>query len=539
MPGLLDNPDGLMASPTFRIGLGLLSGAGQSSNFGQILQGAMQGSDAYADTQIKRKMALLQEQRAQQLFDMQKDAFAGIPGGQSGSAPGASMGSPGSSMGGSNMPAQISGGGGDTNAQLVRLEKMAIAGVPGAKEAFEIYKYRNDPQQLQPGTFSQNRVTGAREYIPDVKTGMGYGPNGITMLPGAENIAALEGAKTAATEGAKAQFDLVDVPRLNPDTGRTEMVKMPRAQAIRALGGGQQQSSDVPGRGLDLSRVSGDQLRQLMQEDPQAVAAGVQRFKQPSQGQFGVTPNALDSEVDKTKTLDPLNAQAAFNKGRAENMVKYEDGLNGRVQQGADLNMRLQESLKAMDNFTNGGGKETRAMLAQKAQAFGASPSIVNGIAGGDLASMQEFNKLAVQQAMEQLKQSMGGAGRIAQAEFKVFQANNPNLDTDANAVRKIYDFNTRVFNRDLDEQKAFNSHIDSGGNPASFPMLWTSQMAKQGYTNPSLSANPNPTPAEAKNAPAKVVSLADIQATARASGKTTKEVTDAAKAKGYSIGGM
>jgi len=51
--GLLDNPDGLMASPTFRIGLGLLSGGGQSSNFGQILQNAMQGSDDWKMRQAK------------------------------------------------------------------------------------------------------------------------------------------------------------------------------------------------------------------------------------------------------------------------------------------------------------------------------------------------------------------------------------------------------------------------------------------------------------------------------------------------------
>ena len=40
--GLLDN---MMESSTFRTGLGLLSGSGQSANFGQILQNAIAGSD--------------------------------------------------------------------------------------------------------------------------------------------------------------------------------------------------------------------------------------------------------------------------------------------------------------------------------------------------------------------------------------------------------------------------------------------------------------------------------------------------------------
>ena len=176
-------------------------------------------------------------------------------------------------------------------------------------------------------------------------------------------------------------------------------------------------------------------------------------------------------------------------------MVDYETGLNSRVAEGSNLNMRLQESLAAMDKFKGGGGKETRAQLASMAQAIGAPDSVVSGIAGGDLAAMQEFNKLAVQQAMEQLKQSMGGAGRIAQAEFKVFQANNPNLSTDDRAIRKIFDFNTRVYGRDLAEQKAFNQHIESGKTPASFPLVWSSEQAKQGFTNPELKAQPTEKP--------------------------------------------
>lgn len=67
--GLLDNHDGLMASPTFRIGLGLLSGGGQSSNFGQILQNAMQGSDDWKMRQAK----MAQEAQQAQMQKMQMD----------------------------------------------------------------------------------------------------------------------------------------------------------------------------------------------------------------------------------------------------------------------------------------------------------------------------------------------------------------------------------------------------------------------------------------------------------------------------------
>ena len=239
MAGLLD----FLNTPDAQLGMGLLAAAGPRSDgagFGQRLTEGVGYAQAQQDNALKRKMLTLQEQRAQASFDMQKDAYAGITGAGGGST---SLGLPASGGATSSASNGAMGGqpGGDTNAQLVRLEKMAIAGVPGAKEAFEIYKYRNDPQQLQPGTFSQNRVTGQREYIPDVKTGMGYGSNGMYALPGSGVIAGLEGDKQRAIEAAKAGLDLVDVP-----DGQGGTQKMPRVQAVQLLGGGQTRAAPAP-----------------------------------------------------------------------------------------------------------------------------------------------------------------------------------------------------------------------------------------------------------------------------------------------------
>ena len=495
MAGLLD----FLQTDEGRMGLGLLAAAGPRSDgagFGQRMQEAMQGQDAYKQRQLALQMQMIAEKRAQQAFDMQRDAYNSV-GGQSQQAgpqqapqmaPQGQPSGPGYAMGGQQAPQQAPGG--DANAELLRLQKMAIAGVPGAKELFDIYKYKNTPQQFAAGGYMRDPVSGQTTYMGDPTKGLTLGPNGaVQRMQGSENIAGLAGDTAAAQERAKAGFDLVPVPR---GDGSTQM--MPRAQAVNALGN----APDVPGRGLDLSKLSADQMRQLSQADPQAFAAGVQRFNQ-SNPLLGVTPSATDTDVRKAQLLDPVNATAEFNKGRAGNMNRYEESLNGRVSQGADLNMRLQEAAKAMQTFQSGGGMETRADLASKAQAIGLPDSVVNKIAGGDLAAAQEFNKLAAQQAMEQLKQAMGGAGRISQYEFKVFQQNNPNLSTDPNAVRKIYDFNTRVYNRDLTEQKAFNDHVDSGANPASFPMMWQSQQAKLGYTNPKMDAT---TASQPKTAP-------------------------------------
>jgi hypothetical protein len=72
----------------------------------------------------------------------------------------------------------------------------------------------------------------------------GLGGLRVSPIQGMQEAAAgLEGAKTRATEGARASFDLVDVP-----DGRGGNIKMTRAQAIQVLGGGYQPTGqqDIP-----------------------------------------------------------------------------------------------------------------------------------------------------------------------------------------------------------------------------------------------------------------------------------------------------
>jgi hypothetical protein len=215
----------------------------------------------------------------------------------------------------------------------------------------------------------------------------------------------------------------------------------------------------------------------------------------PNTSVAGAGPNAQTAPGADTGPVaaGPSAADAAQAEGdkqfrgqRAQKIAAYEDGLNNRVQQGQDLNMRLQAQVQDLKNFRAGGGTETRAHIAQAAQALGMPKNIVDGIAGGDLGSIQAFDKLAAQTAMEQLKQSMGGSGRITQAEFKVFSERNPNPSTDPEAIGKMFAFATHVMQRDMAEQRAYNAYLKNGGDPADFPNVWTSMAMKLGYVDPA-----------------------------------------------------
>lgn len=447
MPGLLD----LFDSPGAQVGLGLLAAGGPRSDgagFGQRLMEGLNAGQAMGDAAMKRKMAMLQEQRAQQMFDMQKEAFAGIPGGQ---ATGGGSPAMGGAIGG-GMPAQISGGGGDTNAQLVRLEKMALAGVPGAKEAFDIYKYRNDPQQLQPGTFSQNRVTGAREYIPDVKTGMGYGPNGITMLPGAENIAALEAQKTAAQEAAKAGFDLVSVPMGN---GQTKM--MPRLQAAQELGGGVQ-SAGVPGRGLDMSRVTPEQMKLLT--DPAALSAGVARFQGSSQpSTLGLTqdPAAKDAqELQQARSMETIKTGA---KAGADRIMSGYDNARSAL----DTITSIGESRKAIQGGSFvGAGADTRLNISKGLNALGFNVS-------PEQVSNTDYLNSQLGQGILNKAKTLGA--NPTDNDARIIRDIVGSIGKDPQALNRLLDFQENMANRTITQHNKNYTEAKSRGFDAGFDL--------------------------------------------------------------------
>ena len=111
---------------------------------------------------------------------------------------------------------------------------------------------------------------------------------------------------------------------------------------------------------------------------------------------------------------------------------------------------------------------------------------MVNRVAGGDLGAMQEFQKLAVSTAMEQLKQSMatdtGMGGRMTQAEFQQFLKVNPNLSTDPGAINKLFGFLERTQSRNVAEQQQRSQFIKGGGNPSDWPAKWANTLQTQGY---------------------------------------------------------
>lgn len=115
---------------------------------------------------------------------------------------------------------------------MSREQQALIASQIGLPEYLKLAANKGGPVNVAPGGSLYNPQTGQVDYTAP-KDGIAIQNGQATPVQGYADIAARNaGMETAAQEGAKAQFDLVQVP-----DGNGGMVTMPRAQAVQALGG--------------------------------------------------------------------------------------------------------------------------------------------------------------------------------------------------------------------------------------------------------------------------------------------------------------
>jgi hypothetical protein len=200
MMGLLD----FLGTDESKLGLGLLAAGGPSTvplSFGQRLQGAMQGLDA--DKQGQMRLKLLQSQidenasqaelRKAQLS--QKQWAQGMTAGLLGDIGGTSMG------GGSNVPPMAGAG-----LRGVPVERVAALKAAGGPDLLEAWKAVNVPTSMAAGSYAMTPGQ-APVYMASPEKGLGIGPQGVYVLPGAVQAqAGLAGAVAEATEQAKARY---------------------------------------------------------------------------------------------------------------------------------------------------------------------------------------------------------------------------------------------------------------------------------------------------------------------------------------------
>lgn len=231
MAGILD----FLQSPDAQLGIGLLAAGGPTTDpnqtgFGQRLAGAM--NNVTANQQIALRAKLMQSQIDENAVQNQlrqaqiaqqgrlQDAIGGFFGG---GAPAGGGASPGGEPGAAPVAGAAPGG---VQLRGMPIESIARLKAMGGPDLMDAWKAANVPTQFTAGSYAYT-PGGPAEYLPDPTKGVAFKGGQISMLPGAENIAALAGQTSAAQNTSKT------VKVWNPTTQRYDYTN-----ETNAAGGG-------------------------------------------------------------------------------------------------------------------------------------------------------------------------------------------------------------------------------------------------------------------------------------------------------------
>lgn len=302
--------------------------------------------------------------------------------------------------------------------------------------------------------------------------------NGITMRPDG-SAGYIPGYAQSVADQAGMTTGAQEAAKARYNTTTLNLPGGPRmvsnAQLPNMLNGGGQRS------GLDVSRLAPQHIRYLQQQDPEAFANGVQSF-----GASGGPGVALQSDAEKEAQV-------------------------GAVKTANDVDKARQ--LASQESATKAG------KLYQQLSA-------------------------AIPMAKTLLKDATGsGIGSLVDTGMNFVGASTPSSEA-ANQLETLSGWMTSNVprmegpqsNADVEAYKTMSAKVGDRSLPAASRLkaLETLEALQNKYAEINgIGAQ------QQNNQPAgKTATLADIAATAKASGKTTAEVTKALRAKGYAIGG-
>lgn len=195
-------------------------------------------------------------------------------------------------------------------------------------------------------------------------------------------------------------------------------------------------------------------------------------------------------------------AKAALVPKEAEAFDKHYGELSERVDAGRQLLQGIDEMRDLMQRVQTGTQQSWRQPLANLAARIGASQDVVDRIAGGDYAAAQELQKFFVTTTMGQLRGQLPAGSRLNLQEWTTFNRNNPNLETQPDAIERIFNFWTRQYDFNRAELDQYPEYVlRDGGSPYTWGSEWSRRAVAQHFvtgqqeTGQARGATPGPAP--------------------------------------------
>ena len=226
----------------------------------------------------------------------------------------------------------------------------------------------------------------------------------------------------------------------------------------------------------------------------------------PAQPQGGALAPAIaqmpaPTVVPRQASVDPLKSPLGYKTGlgpeeqeagkaRGVTGAKYIEKLSENANVSMTMLQRITEMDRLLENIQTMPGMTTRRHVAELMRAIDAPEGATNTILGktdkGDtLAYLQAFNKTRMQATMEDLRQALGGQGRITQMEFSAFLDAMPNEAMTKEAIKVVFDIASRVAKLRTEEFSEAKKWEASGKSLADFQSNWDKYLIDSGRITP------------------------------------------------------
>lgn len=189
--------------------------------------------------------------------------------------------------------------------------------------------------------------------------------------------------------------------------------------------------------------------------------------------------------------LDPV--QEEFLQGSQQQFHQNLKDAGHAADEAKNMLHRLDLAERAVDNFASGKGASAWKLVADAAQFVGrddVADAMMSKYGGSKDAYKwtEVFQKLAVENTMNNLRQAIGGQGRLTNLEFEQFLKSYPNIGTDPRAIKEIFQLQRELAMLAVEKQEAMSEWPqiakEEGLGLHEFNAFWNAQLAdRKGWT--------------------------------------------------------
>jgi hypothetical protein len=301
-------------------------------------------------------------------------------------------------------------------------------------------------------------------------------------------------AQASQSASEQANNHVIDMEGARDQNGNTRPVWLDKLRGTRTmLGGGEGNVAGIPG--AQPGAVPGPSASPSAQLMPDYSAPQGAPTSAPAPA-----PTSAESEP-APESRWTFGHAGPVELAERKDMADYRVQVNENAKTAMNMKNVMFEAKELLNNFSPDRAGEFRTEVARWMRAAHVSEDLVRRVQYGDVGSAVAFNKLMVFAATQWMSAANSGNAKARSLlEWDRFQHSFVNLNTDPDAITKMFDFMNFQADLAIQEQKGYQNWRSRNQDERQWPAVWTGIQAKlsdQHFNSEERKRSLNPTPTQ------------------------------------------